>query len=345
MRKNDKSFDYLLVLLESFPPSAWREESYVKSPHFIFENLEGRAVLTPTRRDAEIILDELSRSLSLRKRREDNTYCYVVSKNEVIKALEIFDWFVRRSWRIKEFSIIWALAYVARAKSWSGNVPLGSVAELSGYEPLLCVEVIERLLKTGQKKDVITNGEGYTVSRQQVSMAVKQLLDKIPIWSEELVMNILCSKLGASVEDIYKQVIEHGLSLRTTYKVVEKLKRENYIIRSRYYRVSPRGPMRELLSANCRNCFYGYTSEERCFQDVARQVELFIKRYYGREIKQDDKEAFYKTLKLIPYSSRILRRMLIALRLIYELNSLKKETYLPTMLRRFEEWFGVELGC
>jgi len=101
--------------------------------------------------------------------------------------------------------------------------------------------------------------------------------------------------------------------------------------------------MRELLAANCRNCFYGYTSEERCFQDAVRQVESFMKRYYGKEIKPDDKIILHKTLRLIPYSSRILRRMLTALRLMHELNNLRKEAYLATMLRKFEEWYGVDL--
>jgi len=330
--------------LESFPPSAWREELYVKSPHFIFENLGGKAIITPTRRDSEIVLDGLARHLSLKKRREEENHYYIVSKTEVIKALNIFNWFVRRSWRIKEFSIIWALVYVASAKGWGERpIPLGSVAEISGYEPLVCAEVIERLVKAGQQSSR-AGQEDYAVDRREVGKAIQELLERLPTWSEELVMNTLCCRPALSVEDIYKQVMENGLSLRAVYKIVEKLKRENYIIRLKYYRVSPKGPMRELLSANCRNCFYGYASEERCFQDTMRQVERFIKRHYGRELSQEDKTTFYKALRLIPYSSRVLKRVLIALRLSHELNNLKKEGYLATMLRKFEEWYGLDIS-
>lgn len=343
MRKNERVFYYLLTLLESFPPSAWREELYVRSPHFTSENLGGKVVITPTRRDAELVLDDLAPRLSLKKRRGEGNHYYVVSKPEVVRALNIFNWFVRRSWRVKEVSIVWALAYVAKAKGWEERpIPLGSVAEISGYDPLVCAEVIEKLVKAEPQGGGPAHGD-YTIDRQQITRVIRELAERLPTWSEELVMSTLCCRPGLSVEDVYKLVMEHGLSLRAVYKIVEKLKRENYIVRLRYYRVSTKGPMRELLSANCRNCFYGHTTEERCFQDTMRQVEHFIKRHYGKELAEEDKVTFYKTLRLIPYSSRALKRVLIALRLLHELNSLRKEGYLATMLRKFEEKYGLKI--
>ena len=251
---------------------------------------------------------------------------------------------MRRSWRRREFAAIWALTYAGKMRGWVEKpIPLDTIAELSLLDPPVCTSLIQEVISrnAGHSKMMLTE-HGCIVSKDLVEETLRSLLTSIPSWSEELVMYALCSRPNATVADIYRQLSLYGFSIRSIYKLVEKLKTAGFIIRLRYQRVSPKGPMRELLTANCQNCFYGYTSEERCFQDVFRQVEAFMKRRYGRELSPDELMKLYKSLRLIPYSSRILKKVLAILQKAERLGRSAREVHITTVVRKFEEVYGVK---
>jgi len=326
------------------PPSVWCEEAYVESPYITFENVEGELVLTPSKRSAEIILNNMQQSIGLVKKRNGGNNCYIAAGADIARAFHIFQWFVRRSWKGKDITALWAITHVARAKGWGEKpIPLDTVAELSRLEPERCASLIQDTIsKYG--KIMVEGNDSIIVSKAAIESALRAVMSTIPTWSEELVMHTLCSRPNASVADIYRQASIYGFSIRSIYKLVEKLKAAGFIVRLRYQRVSPKGPMRELLVANCQNCFYGYTSQERCFQDVLRQMEAFMKRRYGKELSFDEKMKLYKSLTLIPYSSRILRKILTALQTMESLRGrLTKEAHTMTVLKKFEEIYGVKV--
>jgi hypothetical protein len=342
-----RTFNYLMTLLESMPPPAWREEIYVESPYITIENLDGELVLSPSRKGAEIILNNIQQSLGLVKKRDSGNNCYVVVGADVAKALQIFQWLVRRSWKRKDITALWALIYVAKVKGWGEKpIPLSTVAELSLLEPELCTTLVQETISrnVGGGKLTVEGNECISISKSMVEEALRALLTSIPTWSEELVMNSLCSRPNSSVADIYKQLSVYGFSIRSIYKLVEKLKAAGFIVRLRYQRVSPKGPMREILAANCQNCFYGYTTQERCFQDTFRQVEAIMSRRYGKELNTDERMKLYKSLTLIPYSSRILRRILTILQTMEQVDRFAKEAHIMTVLKKFEEAHGVKFS-
>jgi len=300
-------------------------------------------VLTPSSRGADIILNSMQQGLGLTKKRDGNNY-YVVAGADIARAFHIFQWFVRRSWSRKEFTILWALTYAGKLKGWGEKpIPLETVAELSMLDPEICASLIQRVISRNDRHGkMIVEGHGsITVSKPLVEEAIRSVLTSIPTWSEELVMYTLCSRPNASVADIYRQLSIYGFSVRSIYKLVEKLKAAGFIVRLRYQRVSPKGPMRELLIANCQNCFYGYTSEERCFKDVFRQVETFMRRSYGRELSPDERMKLYKSLRPIPYSSRTLKKVLALLQTLDRLGRSAREAYITTVLKKFEDVYGL----
>ena len=155
-------------------------------------------------------------------------------------------------------------------------------------------------------------------------------------------MSGLCSGTGSSIADIYENLFTLGLTVGAAYKIVERLKTKGYIYPARHFRVNEKGPMRELLSADCSSCFYGYTNEERCLLDTFRQLEDTVQRYYGRRLSEEDRNTLYLSVKSVPYSSRICRRVIKALRLMHEVNTITKEGRVLMMLKKMEERYGID---
>jgi hypothetical protein len=331
-----------LSLLGSFSPADWSEELYARLPPYVLENAAGKVLLLPMKTHAELILDDLSSPLGLKKRKQGHTY-YVVSKSDSIRAFRQFDWFVRRSWRNKGFAVLWAVIYIAQAKGWNRpGVSLDSVAEIAGLEPKQCAKIFEELLDAKASESRISGFTEYEVDRQKVELTLDEFLSELPSWPEEVIMNSLCSGTGGSIADIYENLFTLGLTVGAAYKIVERLKDQGYIYPMRHFRVNERGPMRELLSANCRTCFYGYTSEEKCLLATFRQLEESLERYYGKKLTNEERSSLYLSIKSIPYSSRICRRVLESLKLIHQVERITKEGRVLSMLKKIEEKYGID---
>jgi hypothetical protein len=183
----------------------------------------------------------------------------------------------------------------------------------------------------------------FLTDRRLVVTAFERALAALPTWTEEMVMTVLCSSAGGSVAEIHEKVLAQGLSVGAVYKVLEQLKAQGYVYAARYFRVNERGPMREMLSADCRNCFFGFTNEDMCLQDTLRQLDGVLERDYHKMPTREEKSALYASMKAVPYSSRINRRVLTSLTLMHEIDSIAKEGRVSSLLKKIEEHYGVDL--
>ncbi|MDG6996053.1 MAG: hypothetical protein JRN52_09020 [Nitrososphaerota archaeon] len=331
-----------LCLLGSFTPDQWTEELYVRAPPFVVENTAGRVQVIPFDSETLEILDNLTRSLGLVKRKQEYVR-YIVNRSDSIKALRLFDWFVRRSWRDKRYAVLWAILYIGEVKRWSHpKISLESVSEMARCDPKICGEIMQNILDGVAAPSKILGYVEYDLKRDRATTFLNDLLKELPTWTEEMVMKSLCSGMGGSVEDVYERIMFQGLGIEAAYKTVERLKQTGYVYAARYYRVNDRGPMREQLAANCRNCFYGYSNEDRCLMDTLRQIESNISRYYNRQLSEDEKQSLYSSIKRIPLSSRVSRRVLESLDLIHEVETMTNERGVLNVLNKIEEGHGIE---
>ena len=332
----------LLGLLGSFSPGQWTEDVYVKSPPYLVENSSGKVTVITQDSEAELVLDKLTKLLGLTKIKQGHTF-YSVTRSKSIRAFRLFDWYVRRSWQHKDFAVLWAIIFIAETKSWSrSKISMESVAELTNCDMKLCAEIMQEILDGEASPASVQGFTEYTLDKQRVMASLAEHIEALPTWTEELVMRALCTETGGSVEEIHEQIITQGVGLAAAYKVAERLKHEGYLYPSRHFRVAEKGPMREYLSANCRNCFYGYTSEEKCLLDVFKQLEDTLSRHYGRKLTNEERIALFTSIKSVPFSSRIGRRVLESLGLIHQVEVLMGERRVLGMLKKIEQQYKIE---
>jgi hypothetical protein len=329
-------------LLESFSPDQWSEDAYIKAPSFITEDIDGTAMIIPTSPEAERVLDLVSPALGLKKTR-NGQLCYLTSRTETIRALRMFNWFVRRSWRNKELAILWALAHALLDLDRAHPpVSVQSITSMTGCSPKLVSEVMIGLRGAD---DAPTRGGvfgEYTVDGATLKERLESHLEETPTQTEELVMESLCSGMGSSVNDIYNRAFPRELTVGAVYKVSEELKRDGYIQALRHFRVNERGPMRELLGSDCRNCFYGYSSAEKCFDDAFRDLEQILKRYYQKELTEEERASSYSAIKSAPFGPKVIRKVLEALQLIHHMDIVMSEKNVVNVLRKLEDWYDIE---
>ena len=331
-----------LSLLGSFSPSQWTEELYVRAPPFSLENTSGRIHILPLNSVAEEALDGLIRALGLIKRKQGHAQ-YFVSRSDSAKTLRLFDWFVRRSWRDKRFAVLWAIVYVGEAKGWSRpKISLESVAEVADCDLKQCSEIMREILDGKATPASLPDYTDYELSKERTVSFLVNVLKELPTRTDELVMNSLCSGTGGSVEDIHEQILSQGLGMEASYKIVERLKRSGFVFAARHYRVNERGPMREQLAVNCRNCFYGFSSEDRCLMGTLRQIEEMLSKYYGRHLSQEEKQSLYASIKLMPLGSRISRKVLESLSLIHQVETMTSERAVLNLLKKIGDGYGID---
>lgn len=330
-------------LLGSFKPTDWGEETFTRRPPFVVEAVSGRVFVLPRDTEAEVLLDRVSSSMGLKKVRQGHV-SYLVSRGHAVKALREFEWYIRRSWRDKELAVLWALAYLGEKSDWSQTkLQLDPVAEVSGLTPKDCAEALQRLFGSkggGAMARALTD---LALDRELIRETMAGRVSELPIWTEEMVMSVLCTGPGGSVAELYEAVLAQGLTIGAVYRIAERLKSQGYVYPLRHYRVNERGPMREMLTADCNNCFFGYTSPDDCLHDTLRQIEDVLHRDYDVEPTKDERAALYASVKPVPYASRTNRKVLASLRLMHEMDRMSKEGRVSSMLRKIEENYGVDL--
>ncbi|HUK80256.1 MAG TPA: hypothetical protein VLU91_06295 [Nitrososphaerales archaeon] len=332
-----------LALFGSFKPTEWNEEAYTRHPPFVVETVSGRVFMVPRDYETEAALDKISSPLGLKKVHQGHI-SYLVHRGYAIRALRDFDWYVRRSWRNSELRALWALAYLGERGDWAqSSAQVQGLGELAGLTAKEFNEALQRLFHSKGE-----NGSPYGLSeiasdRRLIQQMIEKKISELPIWTEEMVMSVLCTGPGGSVAELYEAVLAQGLSIGAVYKVAERLKTAGYVYPLRHYRVNERGPMREMLSADCRNCFFGYTHPDSCLEDTLRQIEDVIERDYGKNPTTEERAALYGSVKPIPYASRTNRRVLASLKLMHEIDRMTREGRVSSMLKKIEEGYGVDL--
>ncbi len=331
-----------LSLFGSFRPTDWNEENYTRRPPFVVESTSGRVFVVPRDLDVESVLDKISPSLGLKKVRQGHV-SYLVSRGHAVKALREFDWYIRRSWRNKELSALWALAYLGEKGDWARTpLQLQYVAGVAGLTAKECGEALQHLFHSDGENGATPSLTEFASDRRLIQQTLEKVVDELPIWTEEMLMSVLCAGPGGSVAELYEAVLAQGLSIGAVYKVAEHLKTQGYVYPLRHYRVNERGPMREMLSADCRNCFFGYSNPGLCLEDSLRLIEDVLERDYDKKPTKEQRAALYGSLKSLPYASRTNRRVLASLKLMREIDKMAKEGRVSSMLKKIEEGYGVD---
>ena len=332
-----------MALFGNFKPTDWNENTYISNPPFTAETLSGRTYLVPRDNQVEETLDVISPSLGLKRAGQVNGR-FLVSRGYAVKALREFDWYVRRSWLNKELSALWALAYIGENEDWSQTTLklqyIAAVAGLTAKETSQALQMLFHLRpRNGSARNLTEFGSDKSLVRQTLERKVEEL----PIWTEEKVMAVLCSGLGGSVSELHEAVLSQGLSVGAVYKVSEHLKTQGYVYTHKHYRVNERGPMRELLAADCQHCFFGFSNSEKCLEDTLKEIEYVLARDYGKEPTKEERDTFFNNVKSIPYACRTNRKVLGSLKLIRELENLSREGDVSTMLTEISKGYGVDL--
>lgn len=332
-----------ISLFGAFGPTEWSEEAYTRHPPFVVEAASGRIFVTPRDFAAEASIDRISSSLGLKKVRQGHV-SYIVHRGLAVKGLREFDWFVRRSWRNRELRALWALAYLGEKGGWSqASLQLEDVADAAGLTSKECGDALQKLFHSKGESGLAQGLTEFASDRRLIQQTLEKKVAELPIWTEEMVMSVLCTGPGGSVAELYEAVLSQGLSIGAVYKLAERLKTQGFVYPMRHYRVNDRGPMREMLTADCRNCFFGYTSPDECLEDTLRQIEDVITRDYHRTPTREERATLYGAIKSIPYASRTNRRVLASLRLMRDIDRMTKEGRVSSMLKKIEEGYGVDL--
>jgi len=332
-----------MKLFGSFRPTDWSEAAYTRRPPFVVETASGRVFIVPRDNEVESALDRISSSLGLKKVRQGHV-SYLVSRGYAIKGLREFDWYVRRSWRNTELRVLWALAYLGEKGDWSQtSLQLQHIAEVAALTTRECASALRPLFHSKGENDSTQDLTEFASDRRLIQQTLEKKVAELPIWTEEMVMSVLCTSPGGSVAELYEAVLAQGLTMGAVYKVAERLKTEGYVYPLRHYRVNERGPMREMLTADCRNCFFGYSNPDDCLEDTLRQIEDVLERDYGSKPTHDERAALYSSVKSIPYAARTNRRVLTSLRLMHELDNMTKEGRVSSMLKKIADGYGVNL--
>ena len=304
--------------------------------------MSGRVFIVPRDFAAESTIDKISTSLGLKKVRQGHV-SYLVHRGSAVKALREFDWFVRRGWRNGELRALWALAYLGERGEWlKASLQLQDIAEVAGLTNKECGESLQRLFHSKGENSLAQGLTEFASDRRLVQQTLENKVAELPIWTEEMLMSVLCTGPGGSVAELYEAVLPQGLSIGAVYKLAERLKTQGNVYPLRHYRVNDRGPMREMLSADCRNCFFGYSNPDGCLEDTLRQIEDVLERDYDKRPTREERIAIFNKVKSIPYASRTNRRVLASLRLMHEMERMTKEGRVSGMLRKIEEGYGVD---
>ncbi|MEM4545563.1 MAG: hypothetical protein QW328_02180 [Nitrososphaerota archaeon] len=323
MLKKTNALKGLVVLLESFSPLEWSENIYTHNPPFTLFKANNSIILGVDPLCDPIV--EYALNNAGVKLSRGNSYFLLVSSAQ--KTLTMFDWFVRRSWHKAEYAVTWSILNLLKdASEFRLNVE--QVCERSGLDRETCIKTL-RLFDIN-----VENENSIIVSREKILSLIGELVRMLPSWIEENVMDFICSNVNVSAGDVHSHLSYYGLSPSMTYKILRKLKSGGCIKVMRHVRVKPRGPMRELMSSDCRNCFFGYSSSVNCFKAGFYQLERLVERLIGRPMKMHEVEALHQEISKLPFSEKTLRSVNKALVLALQFSEMSKEKGVATVLHK-----------
>lgn len=322
----------LIALFENFCPLECNENTYTYNPPFMLFKASNSIILSVDPFCDPVVEHALS-SAGV-KITQGNSYFLLAPPAQ--KTLTMFDWFVRRSWHKAEYAVTWSILNLLKGAP-ECHLNIEQVCERSGLDRTTCIGVLSSL---GIK---IENGGSIIASREKIISLIEELVRRLPSWIEEGVMDLICSNVNVSAADVNSYLSYYGLSPSMTYKILRKLKSEGWIKVMRHVRVKPRGPMRELMSSDCRNCFFGYSSSVNCFKASFYQLEKLVERLIGRPMKMHEVEELYQEISKLPFSERTLRSVNKALVLALQFSEMSKEKGVATVLRKLSETLNFKI--
>ncbi len=328
-------------LLATFLPPEWSEEAYTRSPPFVAEIESGKMYLVPRDRGVEVRLAAESSRLGLKKSPAHPGFLVPPS---AVGGIREFGWLLRRSWRDDDLSALWALFHLGESRGWGrADISIMVIAAAAGLKPDECRESMRRLFHSHSGDDSTCGIGEYAMDRRLIELTIERRVRGFPTRTEEAVMAELCSSPGRSVSEVHEGISVQGVGIGAVYKVVERLKEQGYVYPARRFRVNKHGPMREVLSADCRNCFYGFTGPDACLLGTLRELEEMLQRDYGKTPTKRESSAMYMAVKAIPYGSRTSRKAIVSLQLMTEARRLSSEAPVSAVLKRIRDTYHIDL--
>lgn len=295
-------FGYLWTYFAIFSQKEWGEKK--QAPFDIRQTARGFE-LKP--RDAvKKNLDNIIDSNFLKKRLDGT---YVAENNNNAWITKMFQWFVYRAWRVDDYGVLWSIIHEYLQSGGTEQVSFSAkqISSLTDYGLNRCEEQLKKFLKDGY---LTKRGDSYSVKSNDLDKLFSKYRTQLPNWTEERIMEILCSMAEIYTKDVCREMAWYSLQDNTTYKAVKKLRKEKYIRVTKSDRPEhSRGPLREYLGPNCDNCFWGHSSKDRCMEYAFGILTKQLEEISGRKIESEEKIEFKKALKEVPNNLQLLHRL------------------------------------
>lgn len=320
-------FGPLYSFFLEFTPIEWSEERFLKLPFKII----GDSLIEPSSEEVKDKLNHLEEGGGLKKRRDGK---YIVSTSNMRSIVRMFRWFVARSWKNKEYGIIWSLLHLTLPHYPNpATIKVEEISKITGYDLSSCEEIIKRFVK-------VKEGSEYKVDSSTCLNLFDSYRRSIPTSTEERIMgDVLCPEGEAFSKDICNRMVYYGLGESAVYKAIEKLKKDGFI-KVKEYKRRGRGPVSELLVPCCEtNCFLGFSSKDRCYEFYFYQLINYIKEEKGITLKPEVKDAIYQKLRNFPDSWRIIQKLIQILILESIIEKMKKDEKVLTALEIVKETY------
>jgi hypothetical protein len=306
-------FGPLWIYFGAFTPKEWTRETSLRLPPFkVIETARGYLLL-PTD-VAKQRLDDIARTPTILTKRSDGAY--LAMTDNVMWITHMFLWFVRKSWKNEDYGILWAIIYlVLRSPNEKTRFTTKEISKLTGYDLNKCQERLDKFSGDG----LITRSDNNCIADGNAIFELfNEYRKQLPNWTEEKVMGILCADAHMYAKDVCKEMARYGLLESAIYKVIRKLKNENFVVWN-YDKQHGKGPAREYLISNCDNCFFGHSSKEKCMEESFDYLKQLIGEIFNKKLGIEESAELEKLKS--PNDLRLLRRLNEVLYAIYPLKT------------------------
>lgn len=318
----------LLSLMAVFPPQDFKEEVYLTSPPVVLvRDYNGNMLVMVISSKGAAALEKLC--TIYRCIRRPGNGLYLIIKPSMMTAFERFMWLARKSWRDEEIYILWALIH-----AYSNAKNQNAVSKILSQS-------LDLTLTTCMTRIGIDPSMEADEVWEQLRLKLRSYISRIPPDTYRKIVEYLCMYGEAFVEDISRLMVREGVAVNTVYKVLSNLKREQHVRVVKHVRVSPKGPMRELLTSNCNRCFYGYSSSESCFRANFNELCALLKVFYGKTLTPRERDRLYLEFKAMPYCHRIVRKVNDVLISFSKVRDKLSDRLVNSMLRRLRDITGI----
>lgn len=311
-------FGPIFQYLQEFTPKEWGE----KRP-FAYE-LDYTAYYLVLKPRDEKIREKLGKIEGVHTR-QDHT-CIAVQRNAQSIARNFY-WFALRSLRDNEYRNLWALFH-GILNSNDGSTSTEEVAGLTGYDLPVNKKWLDELVDTGI---LVKKGKKFVIKDINEGLCIlsKKYTNAAPTSTEEVVMGLLCSDYGLWKGEVCERMLQyHRLGRSAVYKAINKLISKDFL--SVVSKHVGRGPARDYLFVNCRNCFFMFASKEECLEYETEKLYVHLEKGFGKELTDKEKKVLINFIRDHRDAPPLLRKLNLTLDYFLQL---KKELTQDTSLQ------------